>query len=358
MNKKIKVLYVDDELNNLNSFKATFRKEYQITTAISAMEAIKILETERFEIIISDQRMPGITGIEFFEKLILENQDPMRILLTGYTDIQAVVDAINKGHVYRYLTKPWSEHDIRLAIDTAFDHYTVKKALEQRNKDLQKAYNDLDKFIYSASHDLRAPVATILGLTNVAKIENQSNEYIELIEQVGNRLDNFLADILEYYKINKGQNQSKAIDFNNLLDNLLIDISLMPDAKEVIISNQVDQDSTFFSDELMMNAIMRNILSNAVKYQRPNNQDKKIKIDISVSKTEAKISVNDNGIGIEPGQQNKIFDMFYRGTRMNQGSGLGLFIVKESVERLNGSIVLESDIELGTKVVITLPNSA
>lgn len=127
MNEKINVLYIDDEINNLTSFKATFRRNFNITTTESAEEALKILERENIHVILSDQRMPKITGIEFFESIQEIFPNPIRILMTGYTDINAVIDAINRGQVYKYLTKPWVEDDVKIFVEKAFEVYRLRK---------------------------------------------------------------------------------------------------------------------------------------------------------------------------------------------------------------------------------------
>lgn len=125
-NNKINILYVDDELNNLVSFKAVFRMKYNISTAISGEEAINILRSKQINIIITDQRMPQMTGVEFLESIIPEFPDPIRILLTGYADMNAVIDAINKGKIFHYLTKPWNEEELDMTIGRAFDVYKQK----------------------------------------------------------------------------------------------------------------------------------------------------------------------------------------------------------------------------------------
>lgn len=125
--KNIKVLYIDDELDNLTSFKATFRRNFNIITAESAEAASKILEVETVHVILSDQRMPKMTGIEFFEKIQPLYPDPIRILITGYTDINAVIDAINRGQVYKYLTKPWNEEDVKIYVEKAYEVYRLRK---------------------------------------------------------------------------------------------------------------------------------------------------------------------------------------------------------------------------------------
>ncbi|WP_343688941.1 response regulator [Chitinophaga sp.] len=137
----IHILYVDDEIHNLNAFKASFRRLYTIFTASSAEEAEKVLEKEEIHIIISDQRMPRITGIEFFESILDKYPEPIRILLTGYADINAVIDAINKGQVYKYFSKPWNDEDLRHNIEKAFEVYALRK----ENKELTAKLLDVNE---------------------------------------------------------------------------------------------------------------------------------------------------------------------------------------------------------------------
>ncbi|WP_296699095.1 response regulator [Algoriphagus sp.] len=142
--EKIKILYVDDEENNLQAFKATFRRDYKIFLAISASEARELLKTEQVDLIITDQRMPQETGVEFLESIIPIYPKPIRLLLTGYTDIQAVIDAINKGQVYHYLTKPWEEDYLRTVIKNAFEIYMLRRENEKLTEALLKANEQLE----------------------------------------------------------------------------------------------------------------------------------------------------------------------------------------------------------------------
>ncbi len=125
-----RVLYLDDEENNLISFRAAFRRNYDILTAITAEEGINILHREDVPVIITDQRMPGMTGVEFLEKIIPEYPDTVRMILTGFSDIEAVIKAINTGRIFRYISKPWDENELKMTIDNAFSLYD----LQQRNK--------------------------------------------------------------------------------------------------------------------------------------------------------------------------------------------------------------------------------
>jgi response regulator RpfG family c-di-GMP phosphodiesterase len=149
--EEIRVLYIDDVPHNLTAFKANFRKIYKVLTAESAKEALEIIKKhnhkdskENIQIIISDQRMPEQTGVDFFESLLNTYPEPIRMLLTGYTDINAVIDAINRGQVYRYITKPWSEHDLKINIDKAFEVYTLRETNKKLTNDLARVNRQLE----------------------------------------------------------------------------------------------------------------------------------------------------------------------------------------------------------------------
>jgi len=143
-NDKITILYVDDELNNLVSFKAVFCIKYNIYTAISGEEAISILKNKAVHIIITDQRMPNMTGVEFLESIIEEHPDPIRILLTGYADMNAVIDAINKGKIFHYLTKPWNEEELDIAITRAYEVYKQKMEEKETTQKLSVSNEQLE----------------------------------------------------------------------------------------------------------------------------------------------------------------------------------------------------------------------
>jgi response regulator RpfG family c-di-GMP phosphodiesterase len=141
---KITILYVDDEENNLFSFKATFRTKYQVLVAISGEEALKILATKQVHVIITDQRMPEMTGVDFLEKVLEKFPDPMRILLTGYADMNAVVDAVNKGKIFHYLAKPWNEEELDMTIQRAYEKYLEKAELKDMNEKLAGSNDQLE----------------------------------------------------------------------------------------------------------------------------------------------------------------------------------------------------------------------
>jgi sensor histidine kinase YesM len=133
------ILYLDDEPDNLLAFKAVFRRQYNILTAQNAEEGLRMLRSHSVDLIISDQRMPHTTGVAFFEQILDEFPEPIRMILTGYSDIQAIVDAINKGKVYHYITKPWKMEELKVIMDNALETYSLKR----QNRQLEEERNTL-----------------------------------------------------------------------------------------------------------------------------------------------------------------------------------------------------------------------
>lgn len=142
--KTIAVLYVDDEVNNLNSFKATFRRDYKVFIASSGKEGLEILRNNPIQIVITDQRMPEMTGVDFLIEVIKEFPEPIRILLTGYADINAVIDAVNKGHIYYYLNKPWDEQRLRVIIKNAYEIFNLREENKQLVEELKVVNSQLE----------------------------------------------------------------------------------------------------------------------------------------------------------------------------------------------------------------------
>ncbi|PYF76571.1 hybrid sensor histidine kinase/response regulator [Pedobacter nutrimenti] len=353
----VRVLYIDDEDHNLQAFKASFRRQYEIYTANSASEGLKILENVPVHVIIADQKMPGTTGVEFFKSIIHTYPDPVRILLTGYTDIEALADAINHGDIYRYITKPWNDLELHNSIKNAYDAYKAKIDLRNKITELEKTNDELNRFIYSISHELRAPLVSVLGIVNLVKMEDlfhSSGEYWGLIETCSNKLDYYIQKTLQYYKNNKTASDQSQVDFKKLVSEL-IELYAYTDKNTKFLVN-IDQQEVFIGDSFRIEVILGNLISNAIKYQKADEPDKKVNINISINSYHAEIAINDNGIGILNEHLEKIFTQFFK-SKNQHGSGLGLFIVKEALTKINGKITVSSNPTDGTTFKITIPNA-
>jgi signal transduction histidine kinase len=358
--EKIKILYIDDEPHNLVGFKATFRMDYNVHVANSADEGAEILaKNPDIKVILCDQRMPNKTGVQFFEEITSQYPSPVRMLLTGYTDIESVINAINRGHIYRYIPKPWQETDIRSAIEEGYKYYVTTSMLNVKNDELQKAYDELDKFAYSVTHDMRGPILSSLGAIEIAKTSDNMDdvkEMLDMMEKSLQRMDAFIQSMHEYYNVKRGELQISEINFENIVEELseLYTVGAKLDNTRFDIA--LNQDAPFRSDALTLKIILNNLLSNAFKYQRKNSDAKFVELDIKVTPGNALIFVRDNGIGIDEVHINDIFNMFYRATSENVGSGFGLYNVKDALRKLNGSIQVNSKPGEGTEFKVEIPS--
>lgn len=353
--QKIAVLYIDDERHNLYAFRAAFRTDYDIYLAEGGEEARQILAEKTIPIIIADQRMPKETGIEFFESIKESQPYAMRILLTGYTDIQAVISAVNLGNIYRYLQKPWREEEIRQAIESAYEIYDSRIQLISKNTELEKAYSELDKFVYSASHDMRSPLMSILGVVRLAKMEEHSAnslQYFDMIESSVLRLDEFIKNIIGYYKNNRIDLSLETIGLQDMIEG---SIAALPESQHSEWKIDIHQSAPLVSDRLKLEIILHNLLSNAIKFKQAG-KVAEVSISANVDAHWVDIWIKDNGIGISPEDYEKIFRMFYRATNRNPGSGIGLYVTKDAVVRLNGNISVQSSPQEGSTFHIRFPN--
>ncbi|MGJ7033058.1 hybrid sensor histidine kinase/response regulator [Niabella hirudinis] len=356
---EINVLYVDDEQQNLNSFKAGFRSRYRIFTAISVAAALEILSREEIHVIISDQRMPEITGVEFFKITKVQYPHIPRVLLTGYTDVGVLAEAVNQGDIYRYITKPWNELELHNSILNAYDHYKINRDLREKIAELQKANDGLNRFVYSLSHELRAPIASAIGILDLVKLEGKtgdSGEYWKLMDACVQKLDYYISQTVQFYKTARFKVEHEQIGFEALVHSLISLYSTSNGSKEISFKVEVDEAEVFYGDKFRIEIVIANLLSNAIKCQRPEEPDKKIDIRIHTDANEASIIVADNGVGMEEAEQARIFDPFFKGTQPG-GLGLGLYILQEALEKLNGSVAVHSKKGEGARFEVNIPNS-
>lgn len=361
MNKqaKIKVLYIDDEPNNLNGFKATFRFDYTIFTASDTVQAYEYLKANPdIYVVLCDQRMPDKTGVQFFEEMRQTYPDPVRMLITGYTDIESVIDAVNRGHIFRYIKKPWTDTDIKSAIEEGHKFYLTSSLLIAKNKELESAYDELGKFAYSVTHDVRGPLLSVLGALDLSKsMDNIADirEILEMMDEALKKLDEYIKNTHEYYKLKRGAMQFEKIDFNKVVSDIAALFRIAGRMDNIRFSSEVLQNEPFYSDEISIKMILNNLMSNAFNYQRKTASDKFVDVNIKVENNNAIIVVKDNGIGIHESHINNIFTMFYRATSEETGSGLGLYNVKDALNKLNGAIEVTSAVNEGTTFKVIIP---
>lgn len=236
----------------------------------------------------------------------------------------------------------------------------LEERVEMRTSDLVKTNQELDNFVYRVSHDIRAPLSSVLGLVNLLENEKdpgQIQTYLRLINQSVHKLDGFVRDILDFSRNARTEVRRECIDFEKLVGGVWEELQHMELAKRIDFQADFAVTTVHESDVRRLHVILRNLLSNAIKYHNPGAESSWIRLYIHTQPDQALIRIRDNGIGIAADQVDRVFAMFYRASEQSTGSGLGLYIVKETVERLKGSISLESDLGRGTQIAIWLPNA-
>lgn len=244
--------------------------------------------------------------------------------------------------------------------DITFRKNTEVK-LEQKNKELQKANEELDRFVYSASHDLRAPLKSLIGLIHlIVKNANPDDrglrDKLAMMNRSVLKLDDFIEDILHYARNARLEVAREEINFEEMIQEINSTLKFIEGSKGLTLTIQIDQAQKFMSDKRRVNIVLNNLISNAIKYQDAEKENPFLTISIQTTRKEVRIEIEDNGIGIEKSNQEKIFEMFYRASTLSSGSGLGLYIVKEVIEKMGGNITLESELKRGTRIVLTIPN--
>lgn len=388
----VKVLYIDDEKENLTNFKFLFQDDYEIHTAISAMEAIELIKENEYQIIISDQRMPEMSGVDFLNHVSKVYPESIRILLTAYTETQDIIDAINLGQVYQYITKPYQEKEVNNVLTKAAEIWNLKNfnkelivKLQEKNEmykhvieELQHANEELvvtkekaeesnrlkSAFLANMSHEIRTPMNGILGFADLLKEPNltgeEQQEYIKIIEKSGRRMLNIINDIVDISKIEAGlmKVDVKETNINEQLEYIYNFFHSEVESKgmQLVYNNRLQTKETMIqTDNEKVYSILTNLIKNAIKYTNEGS----VEFGCEIKGEALECYVKDSGIGIPKERQDAIFERFIQADisdkMARQGAGLGLSISKAYVEMLGGKIWLESQEGKGTTFYFTLP---
>lgn len=243
------------------------------------------------------------------------------------------------------------------AIRDITDLKQAQIALEERNAELRSTNSALDKFVYTASHDLKAPLGSISGLISIFRMdkdESRREQYLDKMEQSVAKLENFISDIVDYSRNSRQEIQQTEVDLDQVITDLIEELRYMPNASEIDLAYQ-PSNQVILTDKSRLEAILKNLISNAISYADLEKESPFVNVISNIDDSSVDIQVIDNGLGIEESHQEKIFDMFYRASEGGSGSGIGLFIVKEAVEKLGGEIHVESAPYKGTTFNISLP---
>ncbi|CAA9415099.1 MAG: hypothetical protein AVDCRST_MAG64-2550, partial [uncultured Phycisphaerae bacterium] len=379
------ILVVDDEADVVKSVQDLLRFDYRVLGATSAADGLRLMQENDVHIVMSDQRMPETTGVEFLTKLRGEHPDAMRLLFTGYADIRAVIEAINQGNVFRYITKPWDPDELEAVIRQACERYDLiverKKLLDMlqvQNRELERANAELTQsnvlkhaFIQVASHELRTPLTILLGLARLAGKAAGAQEplkgWLERIESAGRRLQLLVDQIISMLVANRFERPLKreATDLPALLKAAADDVRPFVELRGQTLSVDAAPDLGAIAVEgPRIRDAVNHLLLNAIKFTPDGGQ-----IGLAGARTAdggAAIRVSDTGAGIDPAERDRLFEPFFTGFDVShhssgvfehgrKGLGLGLSVVKAFVESHGGRIDVDSEAGRGTTFTITLP---
>jgi signal transduction histidine kinase len=369
--KKFSLLYVDDEEGNLIIFKDTFRRKFNVFTATSAMEGMKILDNNEIDLVLSDQRMPKMTGVEFLKHSLEKYPEPNRILITGHSDIDAIENAINSARIFQYIQKPWKTEKLTGVIEEALNIYQSEKDKVEHQNELKIAKEKAEgsdqlktEFINNLSHEIRTPMNAIVGFTGMLEddeLETKDRKnYLTIIKNSVAQLLRIIDDILEISML--GSNKSTVLEKEVCLNHVLheqyeiFDIKAKENKIPFYLKMELsDNESIIHTDESRLNKILSNLLENALKFT----DNGSIELGYRILDETIEIYIRDTGIGIHEDNLDIIFEKFSQENKETSqkygGIGLGLSIAKENTILLGGEIAVQSKKGEGSTFYVKFP---
>jgi signal transduction histidine kinase len=373
------ILMVDDEVQNLRLFQRLFRHLYHVHTAESGREGLKVMERENIEIVVCDQRMPEMTGIEFLEAVRRRFPRSARIIVTAYLDVKVAIDAINRGQVSRYISKPWDNVEMAALIEqelkfVAYEEENERLALDlhRRNAELEKANIELmsidrakSEFVSTMTHELKTPLLSSLGYLDLllsgraGDVGQRHGKFVQKAFDNMERLKDLVEDLVDFSTLERGLDGTvlSVFNFTSILEKQIGIAEMQAREKSIEISKQVPKDPIAVkADMSQIGQALSNLLGNAVKFT---NRGGSIKVTVESVDQTARVEVTDTGIGIPPEHLDLVFDRFYQvdssSTRRFGGTGIGLSIVKTVTELHHGEYGVSSTPGVGSTFWFSIP---
>jgi len=389
-------LVVDDDRDVLDALRRLFRRDYELFLASDANEGFQILEEHDVHVVMSDQRMPEMSGVEFLTEVRTRFPDAVRILFTGYGDANAVIEAINEGHVYRYIAKPFDPAELKVVVAQATEYYDIRAERERLvdelaernvelrngNRELALAYDELKTldrlktvFMEIVSHELNTPTAIILGYASLLQRGNSTMDP----EAFGKALQGIKGSGLRMKRITEKIGKMMAADLTaielsleevdvfELVTEIVAELDPVLMSRKQHIEIETDNGSVISAERSHVRDLLLNLIVNAIKFSPDGST---IWVALSATEEFARdsllIQVRDQGVGIRPEDREQIFSSFF-GTFDSRhhssgdfgfeqrGIGLGLAIVKRFAEMHGGSVEFDSVYGEGTEFRVIMP---
>lgn len=361
------ILCVDDEIDNVDALERLFRKQFTVLKATSGKEALDILAQNPgpVSLIITDQRMPEMTGVEFLEKTLLSHPDTVRILLTGYTDLESVIMAVNKGQIFRYLTKPWDPVDLGNTVERAVEHYNLGQELKKKNADLAKALEELksldvakSNFMILINHELKTPLTSILSFSSLLAESNLSDEdklMVNRISKSADKLKNLVDDVLLVVRAETNQLKidKQSVAFNQLEEGLPKDVTDLLTKKQQRLTSKLEP-LNVQADVRLIKQVVQRLIHNAAKF---GDEASEIHLESLRSGNCLRFLVSNKGPQLPASVISKITKPFYIDEDVmhhSSGTGLGLTIC-QSILKAHQSQLQFKNTDQGVMVFFELP---
>jgi len=365
--KSFNILYVDDEPGNLEAFQDEFEEYFTIVTASSGQEGLERLRERPIQLVLADQRMPGMTGVQMLEEVRRIDPRILRILVTAYADIEVVIDAINKGRVYRYFRKPWEHEDIRTGIMRGLDYYHAQRERErlyaERIENMKKMIRSnrlaaVGTMVAGLVHEIRNPMVAIQSFLQLLprKWDDRKflQRYLDIAQGEANRIESLLENLLSFAR--PARPILRDCDLNVLVERNIQLLDFQARRKSIQIEFRKETElPPAFADPGQIAQVIQNLGLNAIQAMEP-----KGSLSFRTFQQEGEkgqlwvvLEVSDTGPGIPPSDLDKIFDPFF--TTKDEGTGLGLSIAYQIVNEHEGRLEVASEVGKGTRFCVYLP---
>ncbi|HUV55732.1 MAG TPA: ATP-binding protein [Dehalococcoidales bacterium] len=379
MSETYSILVVEDEAGTLATLSAILEDAgYEVTGLEKGIEALQMIRSCPFNVIVTDIRLPDIGGLEILELAKEINPEVAVIVMTGYASIETAVNAVNDG-AYGYFVKPVNPDEIKTTIANALrqqklslenrrlvdDLQQSNKLLFETNEELKKVTQAKSEFLTNMSHELRTPLNTVIGFSELlldkipGKINQKQKQCLDDISASSEQLLSLINDVLDLSKVEAGELELKQKTFalNKLIESLTRTITPILVPRKQSLDIEIEKGlPPIHADKTKIRQVLLNLLSNSVKFTPDGG---KLKIEAIRKDSWCQVSVIDNGIGMKQEEQKRIFEPFCQLdnpiSRERSGTGLGLTIAKQIVEKHGGRIWVESEYGKGSRFTFTLP---
>jgi signal transduction histidine kinase len=352
------ILYVDDEPDNLIVFEATFESTFQVHTANSGAKALDLLDRQAFPVVIADQRMPGMTGAELFEIMRRKHPHTRRVMLTGYADSKAMLDAINQGQVYYFLKKPWERHDVFSVLSRAIEAYDLavaNMALTDRLVAIDRCAV-LGRSAARIAHEMGNQLSMLPLLELIEERYADHDDLIQtaaLARKTYDRLVELVEEVKAFVRFEQNGIELKPVALADLMHELMAFLRYDNTLPHARLSLRVHVEPSVKAHAVKLQQVLINLVKNAA-YAIRDREDGQVVLELDVQQAEAVITVRDNGCGMTTEVVERIWEPFFT-TKGDEGNGLGLDIVKGIVEAHGGQIHCETALGRGTTFTVRLP---